>query len=75
MAFRYFILFICEQVYAFPNPPHYWYGHAVPTRFVAGAIGAFLGWLPSVGNLGVVIRESLKAFALDWGEPSDGHVV
>lgn len=55
-------------IYPLAYPTHDWDGHAVAQRLVARAVRAISGRLAPVWNQGVVIRETLKAFAFARGK-------
>ena len=61
-----------DHVNAFSDPSHDRYGHAVAQRLVTGTVRSVL--LVPIWDIGVIVRESLQAFAFSWGQPADGEI-
>src|SRR5690606_3888979 len=54
------------------DPRHHWNRHAVAQRAVSRPVS---GWLISVGDERVVVRESLQSLALSRSESANGHAM
>lgn len=67
--------FISIIIYAFANPAHTRYCHAVSSGLVLRAVWAFIGRLTLPRNPTPVIGKSLQSVTLIWSQPSDGHVL